>query len=177
MKTLTEHLANYAGYHRHVRNIQTHFVGIPLIVLSFAALLAGAAVNLGGVTVSLAMLAWLLSSIFYLRLDLRYGIVMTVLMAGAVSVGHQLAAMPLATWLGWSIGVFVVGWIIQFIGHYYEGRKPAFVDDIAGLIVGPLFVVAEAGFLLGMRKEVQAQVEAVAGPVRNGPQALGQAAR
>jgi uncharacterized membrane protein YGL010W len=44
----------------------------------------------------------------------------------------------------------VVGWVIQFVGHYYEGRKPAFVDDITGLIIGPLFVVAEAAFLMGM---------------------------
>ena len=60
-----------------------------------------------------------------------------------------------ALWLTAWIGLFVVGWIIQFIGHYYEGRKPAFVDDIMGLVVGPLFVVAELAFLLGLRKEVE----------------------
>jgi len=36
--------------------------------------------------------------------------------------------------------------MIQFVGHWYEGRKPAFVDDIIGLLVGPMFVVAEALF-------------------------------
>ena len=47
------------------------------------------------------------------------------------------------------MGFFVVGWVIQFIGHYYEGRKPAFVDDLVGLLVGPMFVIAEALFALG----------------------------
>ena len=46
-------------------------------------------------------------------------------------------------------------------GHYYEGRKPAFVDDLVGLIVGPLFVVAEWAFALGLRKEVQAAVDLI----------------
>ena len=48
------------------------------------------------------------------------------------------------------IGLFVVGWVVQLIGHGFEGRKPAFLDDLVGLLIGPLFVVAEAGFLLGM---------------------------
>ncbi|MNT74574.1 hypothetical protein D3C72_2134020 [compost metagenome] len=60
--------------------------------------------------------------------------------------------------------MFVVGWVIQFVGHHYEGRKPAFVDDVTGLIIGPLFVVAELGFLLGLRKEVEHAVEERAGP-------------
>jgi uncharacterized membrane protein YGL010W len=46
-------------------------------------------------------------------------------------------------WLAWGMGFFVVGWLIQFIGHYYEGRKPAFADDIVGLLVGPMFVTAD----------------------------------
>ncbi len=69
-------------------------------------------------------------------------------------------------WLSTGIGLFVVGWIIQFVGHYYEGRKPAFVDDLSGLIVGPLFVVAELAFLLGLRKALKQAIEARAGVVR-----------
>ena len=56
--------------------------------------------------------------------------------------------------------------MIQFLGHYYEGRKPAFFDDVMGLLIGPLFVAAELGFALGLRKEVQAAVELRSGPVR-----------
>ena len=61
--------------------------------------------------------------------------------------------------LGWGVGLFVLGWVIQFVGHYYEGRKPAFIDDVTGLIVGPLFVVVEVGFLLGWRKDLQQAIE------------------
>ncbi|MDO4593253.1 MAG: DUF962 domain-containing protein, partial [Comamonadaceae bacterium] len=76
-----------------------------------------------------------------------------------------------SVWLGWGAGLFVVGWIIQFVGHYWEGRKPAFMDDIVGLLIGPLFVLAEMGFALGWRKEVQQAVNERSGPVRHGAQA------
>ena len=72
----------------------------------------------------------------------------------------------MAVWLATGIGLFAVGWVIQFVGHYYEGRKPAFVDDLVGLIVGPLFVVAELGFMVGLRKEVQKEIEERSGPLR-----------
>jgi uncharacterized membrane protein YGL010W len=165
MKTLVDHLTTYASYHRHVRNVATHFVGIPIIVVSVMALLGRASMDAGGVTISLATLAWLAFTRFYLRLDLRYGLTMAVLMGFSVWAGHALAALPMGAWLASSLGLFFVGWVLQFIGHAYEGRKPAFVDDIIGLAVGPLFVVAEAGFLLGLRSEVQAVIEARVGPV------------
>jgi uncharacterized membrane protein YGL010W len=67
-------------------------------------------------------------------------------------------------WLGWSLGIFVVGWAIQFLGHYYEGRKPAFVDDLRGLLVGPMFVVGEGLFSLGWGKALLAEIVSRVGP-------------
>ena len=40
MKTLTDHLTQYAAYHQDPRNVATHFVGIPMIVLAVTILLA-----------------------------------------------------------------------------------------------------------------------------------------
>jgi uncharacterized membrane protein YGL010W len=55
----------------------------------------------------------------------------------------------------------VVGWVLQFVGHIrYEHRKPAFVDDIVGLLIGPLFVLAEALFGFGMRRPLRDAIEA-----------------
>ena len=65
-------------------------------------------------------------------------------------------------------GLFAVGWVIQFIGHLFEGKKPAFVDDLVGLLIGPLFVMAETAFLLGLRNDVREAIEAKAGPTHGG---------
>ncbi len=83
-----------------------------------------------------------------------------------LTLADNLALNSTAVWLTWGVGLFLVGWVIQFVGHYYEGRKPAFVDDLIGLVIGPLFVVAEAGFLVGLGKKVEREVEAISGPVR-----------
>lgn len=37
-------------------------------------------------------------------------------------------------------------------------KKPAFMDDLIGLAIGPLFVLAEIIFLLGFRKELEAKM-------------------
>ena len=155
MKTLVQHLAQYASYHRNMRNVITHIVGIPIIVVSVAALLAKLTLDVNGVTLSAAMLMAAASIVFYLRLDLGIGLIMAVLMSGSVMIGTEVAALPTLQWFVISIGSFVVGWIIQFIGHYFEGRKPAFVDDLSGLAIGPLFVTVEVLFMLGLRRELR----------------------
>ena len=165
MKSLVDHLSQYAAYHRDPRNIASHFIGIPLIVVAVAVLLSRPGWPLGTLLMSPALLVAVASAWFYLRLEVRLGVLMTVLLGLAVWLGQTLAAQSTAVWLGSGLGMFVVGWVIQFVGHYYEGRKPAFVDDLSGLIVGPLFVVVEAGFLLGLRSDLKRAIEERAGPV------------
>jgi len=159
MKNLVQHLSQYAAYHRDPRNIASHFVGIPMIVVAVTVLLSRPGGWLAGLWVSPALFVALASAWFYLRLDKRFGALMTVLLGLCLWVGQALAVQATLVWLSAGLGLFVVGWAIQFVGHYWEGRKLAFVDDVAGLIVGPLFVVAEAGFLLGLRTDLQLQIE------------------
>lgn len=166
MKTLTDHLAQYAAYHRDPRNLLSHFIGIPMIVLAVAVLLSRPGVEVAGLWLSPVALVALVSILFYLRLDLRFGVLMGLVLLLCVWIGTRLAQQTTAVWLSAGVGLFVVGWIIQFVGHYYEGRKPAFVDDLTGLIIGPLFVAAELGFMLGLREPLRQTIEARVGPVR-----------
>lgn len=169
MKSLVDHLSQYAAYHRDPRNIASHFIGIPLIVVAVAVLLSRPEWSLGGLWISPAVIVALASAWFYLRLEVKLGLLMTLLMGLSVWAGHVLAQQSTMVWLSTGLAMFVIGWVIQFVGHHYEGRKPAFVDDVSGLIVGPLFVVAELAFLLGMRQALKEQIEARAGVVRVNP--------
>jgi len=174
MTPLVRKLAQYAAYHRDQRNILTHFVGIPMIVLAVIILLSRPTLfTLGEWPITVALLGAIWTLAYYFRLDARYGLAMSVFMILCVLVGTEAAQASTALWLSAGLGLFVVGWIIQFIGHYYEGRKPAFVDDLMGLIIGPLFVLAELGFVFGLRKDVEQAVEREAGPVRKGQPAVG----
>ncbi len=165
MKSFVDQLSKYASYHRDRRNIATHFIGIPMIVAAVVILLSRPALAvIGGVAVTPALIVMLVTSAYYVKLDWRFGVAMILFLLGCLRLGQWLSVETTSTWLTWGVGLFVVGWIFQFVGHFYEGKKPAFVDDIMGLIIGPIFVAAEVAFLLGLRKDVQHAVEARVGP-------------
>lgn len=159
-------MAQYAAYHRDRRNIATHFVGIPLIVFAISALLARAEFAVGATPMNAAIVLWGVSAVWYLtRGNFMLGAATTVA-NGALTALAMMATQGTTTslWLAIGVGSFVVGWIFQFVGHYYEGRKPAFVDDLVGLLVGPMFVVGEALFMAGWGRGLLAEIERRVGP-------------
>jgi len=171
MRSLSQQLANYAAYHRDRRNIATHFVGIPLIAFGIAALLArvpmGAAAD---VLPGAHWLVWALTAVWYLRLGRPSLTVPTIIaLGGLVALAHPLGAASTSAWLTGAVGSFVVGWIFQAVGHVWEGRKPAFFDDLRGLLVGPMFVVAEVLMAAGLQPGLRERIEQNAGPLRRGP--------
>ncbi len=158
MTNLERLLSQYAAYHLDQKNIVTHFVGIPLIVFSILCLTARAGVEISGVSVTLASILIVLSAIYYISLDKFFGILMLIIFIAAYPLAVKIAVLPMWSWLGASIGIFVVGWVFQFVGHYFEKKKPAFVDDLIGLAIGPLFVLGEFVFLLGFRKQLHQRI-------------------
>jgi uncharacterized membrane protein YGL010W len=165
MSAATELMVKYASYHRDRRNIATHFVGIPLIVFAVGALLARPSVEVSGWPVTPAAVLWAATALWYLtRGNLVLGVAVSLANLVLILAALPLGQLATATWLACGLGAFVVGWLIQFVGHYYEGRKPAFVDDLRGLLVGPMFVTGEALFSLGWCKPLLDEIEARAGP-------------
>lgn len=170
MRTLTDQLARYAACHRDRRNLATHFVGIPLIVAALAILLSRPAWAPAALpfAVSPAWLAFGAATLYYLALDVPLGAAMAAVAAVCVVLGAWFARQPTALWLGAGTALFVSGWTFQFVGHAaYEHRRPAFVDDVTSLLIGPLFVLAEALFGLGWRPALRAAIDAQAGAPRN----------
>jgi len=158
-------LVQYAAYHRDRRNIATHFVGIPLIVFAIGVLLARPAFAVGGLELNPAWALWLLASAWYLtRGQFLLGLATSAGNGLLIALAQPLGALATTAWLAWGVCSFVLGWIIQFLGHWYEGRKPAFADDLVGLLVGPMFVVAEWFVSAGWGRELAAEIERQAGP-------------
>ena len=152
MKTLQQQLGTYGLYHRSKRNVLTHFFGIPLIVFAVLCLLARIQIPIGSLLIDGAQLFVFASVVYYLMLSVSLGLIMGVLFTLLLLAAQPIAAMAFWPWLSIGVGVFVFGWVLQFIGHYYEGKKPAFVDDLIGLIIGPLYVTVEFLFLMGLYK-------------------------
>ena len=165
MRNATDLLAEYAEYHRDRRNIVSHFIGVPMIVFGVGVLLARATFPAFGITSTLAWVVFALAAAWYLtRGNVVLGIAVSVAVGILIKLGHEVSGGSVAHWLAWGVGFFLVGWVIQFIGHWYEGRKPAFVDDLIGLLVGPAFVTAEALFSFGLLRPLHDEIERRAGP-------------
>lgn len=166
MRSLEDALSRYAAYHRDPRNIVTHFIGIPLVIAAVATLLGRPALDAGGVSVTPALLVAAAAVAYYLKLDFILGAVMAFPLLLALIFGQWAATLPTRDWLLVGFGAFVIGWMIQFVGHVWEGRKPAFLDDLIGLAIGPLFVLCELLFLLGLRPDLKLAIESRVGPAR-----------
>jgi uncharacterized membrane protein YGL010W len=54
---------------------------------------------------------------------------------------------------------FVGGWVFQLVGHVWEGRRPALVDNLFQAFIGPMFIMAEVMMALGWKQELKALVD------------------
>jgi len=164
MRTVEEQLSNYKSVHFNKRNIETHFVGIPLIVWAVTVLLSlnTFTIELLGKTIAYtpAVVLLTITLLYYFKLHIKLALGMTLYLAVNLYLASLVSVMENALWI--AIATFVVGWVIQFIGHIYEKAKPAFMDDIMGLIIGPLFLMAEVYFILGLAKKLDSAITPMA---------------
>ena len=168
MRPAIDLLSQYALYHRDRRNIASHFVGVPMIVFAIGVLLSRPAFSLGTLALTPAWGGLLPggSVVPDPAAPCCWASPFRPRSACCCWQPHQVGGSGVVAWLAWGVSFFVVGWVIQFIGHWYEGKKPAFVDDIIGLLVGPMFITAEALFALGWGKPLLQEIERRAGPTQ-----------
>ena len=169
MKSIEEQLARYKSVHLNQKNINTHFVGVPLIVLAVTLMLSTIAFEITmddvfstQVTLyyTLAMAIFSVVAIYYIFLHRFLALGMLIYILINLFIAQLLNGTAGLIYI--ALGLFVVGWIIQFIGHYYEKAKPAFVDDLSQFLIGPLFLMAEVYFMLGLEPVLKARVTSLA---------------
>jgi uncharacterized membrane protein YGL010W len=133
-------IAHYATSHQNPGNEVIHFIAIPLIMLSLLGMMYALHPYAAYAFVAASM-------VYYARLSWVFFVTMTlwsaITFAGVFAMGAQV--LPV------SAAIFVGAWILQFIGHKMEGKKPSFFEDIQYLWVGPLFVLSKLFGKLGIR--------------------------
>ena len=50
----------------------------------------------------------------------------------------------------WALGLSIVGWAFQFLGHLIEGNQPAFYKNPLYLLVGPLWLLRRVAMAIGL---------------------------
>jgi uncharacterized membrane protein YGL010W len=133
-------LAHYGESHQNPRNEVIHFIAIPLIMLSLVGMMFALHPLVAYVFVAASM-------VYYARLSLVFLATMLVwsvlTFAIVFAMGRQVLLLCVA--------IFIGAWILQFVGHKIEGKKPSFFEDIQYLWVGPLFVLSKLFTKLGIR--------------------------
>ncbi|MTI42804.1 putative membrane protein YGL010W [Roseibium hamelinense] len=135
-------LDEYGESHQNAINKFIHWICVPVIVWTVTALLwsvpipaafeAYPYVNWSTIVIALA-------AVYYLTLSvpLAFGMVVIGVICSALNAAYSL---PLPLWQT-ALGVFVLAWIGQFIGHKIEGKKPSFFKDIQFLLIGPAWLL------------------------------------
>lgn len=133
-------IAHYGKSHQNPGNEVIHFIAIPLIMLSLLGMMHALHPYPAYAFVAASM-------VYYARLSWVFFVAMVfwsaITFAGVFAMGAQV--LPV------SVAIFVGAWILQFIGHKMEGKKPSFFEDIQYLWVGPLFVLSKLFGKLGIR--------------------------
>jgi uncharacterized membrane protein YGL010W len=142
--SLDAFLTAYGESHRHPINKGIHRVAVPIIALDMIGLAWAASPVLALVAVGAALA-------YYARLSRSLTAGMTLLS----SVGLALLAVSHDRLDAWFvpalIAVFVIAWAAQFAGHALEGKRPSFVQDLQFLLIGPLWLLADAYRRAGLR--------------------------
>lgn len=154
-------MAFYAACHRDKRNRVTHYFGVPIII--FSLLLAGALWrgSIAGLDLSAAHALALAALVLWLSLDLAVGLALLVLLLPVFVLADTVATSQTAATVWWLFAVsFAGGWTLQLIGHHFEGRRPALVDNLFQIFIAPMYLTAELLFSLGLCRGLAGRIEA-----------------
>jgi uncharacterized membrane protein YGL010W len=145
MRSVNEWFGSYSADHRNPTNIVIHWICVPAILWSAIAFLwllpVPPSIGRAGLWCALLMVGALT---FYWRLSRPLGFAMLIefVLMGLLSdwLYRNYGGRTLL-WL--AIGVFVVAWVGQFIGHILEGKRPSFFTDLVYLLIGPAWLTAK----------------------------------
>lgn len=168
---LEKQLRFYGAYHDNPVNVAIHIACVPSILLTGFALgtNSGPLIELPDyatvphLELNLGTIACLMYVALYVLLEPVAGTCLSILLLLGTAGGDYLIGEYGSIANKIAIGIFVFGWIAQFVGHgKFEGRAPALLDNIfQAFFLAPLFVWLEVLFSLGYRPELQKRVNSM----------------
>ena len=155
MRTIQSLLDEYGESHQNPLNKLIHWIAVPAILWTIVALLWSipfpSTLDLPGIPVNWATIGLVLAQIYWFRLSPRLGL--GLLLYNVLMIQLTVTVSMLTTWPLWQLAltVFVLAWVLQFIGHAIEGKRPSFFKDLQFLLIGPAWLMAFVYRALGLR--------------------------
>jgi uncharacterized membrane protein YGL010W len=155
MKSLKEQMQSYGAYHTDPRNKLTHFIGVPLVTFALFLFLGWFRFVLTpNLPITVATIFYVVVLFYYLKLDYRIALLQLPFTLVLLWVADWAARLPPGQSLAVFLVTFVLGWILQLLGHAIEGRRPALADNMMQIFNAPLFLTVELLARLGMRRDL-----------------------
>ena len=145
MKTAQQWFDEYGQSHKNSFNKAIHWLAVPIIYLTVLGILWQIPMPFAlfaqqEITWSLIVAVPVL--LFYFNLSFSIGLGMTIFTGLGVMLIRWLdQSFTIDVWLI-SVLLFVVMWVLQFIGHKVEGKKPSFFQDLQFLLIGPAWLLS-----------------------------------
>tara|TARA_B100002019_G_scaffold44261_1_gene37095 strand:+ start:80 stop:520 length:441 start_codon:yes stop_codon:yes gene_type:complete len=140
VSVLTRLLESYEKNHQNPINEAIHIIAIPLIMFSILGMTAAFDIFLEYILVGIVIF-------YYLKLSKIAALLMLVWLL--IYLGLVVLLKPYIIEI--SILLFAFGWILQFLGHFIEGKRPSFFEDLRYFLIGPLFVVQKVISKFGIK--------------------------
>ena len=148
MRAIDKLLTEYGESHQNTTNKLIHWICVPIIFWSIVALLwtVKLSVEIPGTTyhLNLALVALVAVIFYYIKLSIRLTIGMLIFSFACIAITDRLEenlqTLDFPLW-GLALILFVIAWILQFVGHNIEGKKPSFLKDLQFLMIGPAWLM------------------------------------
>jgi uncharacterized membrane protein YGL010W len=162
MNALERQMSFYIRYHRDPRNKLTHFVGVPLIIFSLFIPMSWLGIDAAGVHITLAHAFLAAVLVYYFTLDAGLALALAVVSGALLYAAQWIAGLGYAQ--GWTAfaAAFALGWALQLLGHWFEGKRPALVDNFWQIFVAPVFLMVELFATLGFKRDLLRRAEELA---------------
>ena len=138
MREIDRLMSHYGESHQNKMNVLIHTIAVPSIFFVTLGLVWSIPIPefMAAVDVTFAHVASIPVLFYYFKLSGPMGAAMTLLIIASFGLIKLLVALDISVWV-FCLGLFVVMWILQFVGHHIEGKKPSFFEDLRYLLVGP----------------------------------------
>ncbi|MFT5425730.1 MAG: YGL010W-like membrane protein [Gammaproteobacteria bacterium] len=144
MRNVDVLLNAYSESHQNKTNKKIHWICVPAIMLSLLGILwslpfpvkVSPLINWATILIASSLIYY-----YFLSWQLALGMLLNSFLM--ILILHWMIGFPVPLWQI-SITIFIVAWTGQFIGHNIEGKRPSFFKDIQFLLIGPVWLLADA---------------------------------
>jgi uncharacterized membrane protein YGL010W len=153
---LSKLLSDYCDSHQRLWTKISHLIGVPFIVFALSIVFNWLELTIYGV--GCAPVTWILVTflmIFYCFFDWHLALISAAWLLGLSILSFFIFGIVPSLRGFYTFGFcFILGWFFLLLGHVFEKKRPAFVNNAWQVFTAPLFITLQVAVWLGFKKDL-----------------------